>query len=54
MSAPGAILSDLRSLVLGQNTLDDMHRYDRRWCGEAGYPLFLGEGLAQKNRWLPL
>lgn len=51
VGAPGAILDTLYSLIHAQNTLDEMHRYDRRWCGEEGYPAF--PGLGARNHWFP-
>lgn len=51
LSAPGAILGTLYNLIHAQNTLDEMHRYDRRWCGEEGYPMFPDRGI--RNRWFP-
>ncbi|HEX8762137.1 MAG TPA: GNAT family N-acetyltransferase [Candidatus Saccharimonadales bacterium] len=51
VGSPGAILGTLYNLIGAQNTLDDMHRYDRRWCGEEGYPMF--PHLGSRNRWFP-
>ena len=50
ISTPGEILTTLYSLIHAQNTLDDRHRYDRRWCGEVGYPSFPGPS---RNHWSP-
>lgn len=50
ISTPGEILATLYSLIYAQNTLDDRHRYDRRWCGEEGYPSFPGP---IRDHWSP-